>query len=115
MQDEGLPQFLRELTSSYQSKRDYLLEGLEKSGFAACNVPEGSYFALVDVKKKTGMDDVTFCKWLVKEIGVCAIPNSAFYSHPVAGSDHFARFAFCKTDDMLNEGMKRLGKCKGKF
>ncbi len=54
-------------------------------------------------------DDVTFCKYLVSEIGVAAVPGSSFYSNPKNGSKQ-VRFAFCKKDATLEEAAKRLGK-----
>ena len=44
---------------------------------------------------------------LAREIGVATIPTSAFYSDRAAGK-HLVRFAFCKTDAVLDEGIRRL-------
>ena len=58
-------------------------------------------------------DDVAFCRWLVTEGGVAAIPPSLFFSDE--GRSHarkLARFAFCKTDPVLAEGARRLEAAK---
>jgi aspartate/methionine/tyrosine aminotransferase len=52
---------------------------------------------------------VSFCKYLVSEIGVAAVPGSSFYSDPKNGSKQ-VRFAFCKKDATLEEAARRLGK-----
>jgi N-succinyldiaminopimelate aminotransferase len=52
---------------------------------------------------------VAFCRHLVTQVGVASIPPSVFYSpeHKHLGQ-RFARFAFCKTDGVLDEGARRL-------
>lgn len=57
--------------------------------------------------------DYQFCRWLTKDIGVAAIPPSAFYSNENASAvANYARFAFCKKDETLKEAEKRLQKLK---
>lgn len=87
-------------------------------------VPEGAYYFLVNTSKikipegyefpdilNDRGDDFKMCYWLTKEIGVCAIPPSEFYMKehwPLASK--FARFAFCKTNDVLEQAVERLKK-----
>lgn len=102
------------LAQMYQAKRDTLLAGLTKVGLTP-TAPDGSYFILVDT---SGLDvaapagqrrDVAVCRWLTTEVGVTAIPPSPFYSAAHASlCDNIARFTFCKTDDMLDEAVRRL-------
>lgn len=114
MQDDaGMLEFTQELREDYQIKRDLLCNGLQSADLKVAQVPQGAYFALVDVSKTRLNDDVQFAKWLTETVGVCAIPNSAFYSKPIAGTtDKYVRFAFCKTNDMLYAGIERLLKHK---
>lgn len=51
--------------------------------------------------------DVEFCKYLVEEVGVAAIPPSAFYLNPEEGKD-LVRFAFCKDEETLREAVRRM-------
>ncbi len=106
--------YLHELSVMYQGKRDILLSALIEVGFPPVT-PHGSYFILVDT---TNLDtplptddprDVQICRWLTKEIGVTAIPPSAFYS-PEHGhlAANVARFCFCKTDAILEAAATRL-------
>ncbi len=55
--------------------------------------------------------DYHFCRWLTKEIGVGAIPPSAFYCNEHAHlAERFARFAFCKRDEVFEAARSRLQK-----
>jgi len=53
------------------------------------------------------MKDWNFCRWLTTDIGVAAIPCSAFYTG-CRGPDQTIRFAFCKSMEQLQEARKRL-------
>jgi N-succinyldiaminopimelate aminotransferase len=100
--------YFQELAASYLARRDKLLKGLKEAGLPA-HAPEGSYFILTDISHLGFPDDVAFCRHLVTQVGVAAIPPSVFYSpeHRALGQG-FARFAFCKTDGVLDEGARRL-------
>jgi len=58
-------------------------------------------------------DDVAFAKYLVKEIGVAAVPGSSFYQNPVDGRTH-VRFTFCKKESTLQAAADRLAKLRAK-
>jgi N-succinyldiaminopimelate aminotransferase len=100
--------YFEELAAGYLARRDKLLKGVREAGLPA-HAPEGSYFLLADISHLGFADDVAFCRHLVTEVGVAAIPPSVFYSpeHRALGQG-FARFAFCKTDGVLDEGVRRL-------
>ncbi len=63
---------------------------------------------MTDINAFGFSDDVSFCKYLVSDIGVAAVPGSSFYSDPKDGSKQ-VRFAFCKKDATLDEAERRLG------
>jgi len=99
------------LSASLQAKRDRLAAGLSALGFGVLPT-QGSYFVTADFRPLgfTG-DDVAFCRHITEAAKVTAIPVSAFY----AGADapnHYARFAFCKADTVLDEALARLGAWK---
>ena len=73
--------------------------------------PAGTYFVQTDIRPLGYTDDFEFCRMLPREIGVAAIPTSAFYSDPEAGK-HLVRFAFCKSDAVLDEALRRLHSLK---
>jgi N-succinyldiaminopimelate aminotransferase len=68
---------------------------------------------MVDIAPLNFPDDVAFCRYLTTDIGVAAIPPSAFYHHPADGAK-LARFAFCKARPTLEEAARRLKKWNGK-
>jgi aspartate/methionine/tyrosine aminotransferase len=98
------------LRTMYQGKRDLMLRYLDKAGFVTF-APAGAYYLLTDVAhflERLGIeDDTAFAMWLVKEIGVAAVPGSSFYAHAELGRTKI-RFCFPKTDDVLGEAGERL-------
>ena len=95
------------LISDYTARRDRLLGILRSAGLSPW-VPEGAYFICADVTRFGHPTDDAFCRWLTTEVGVAAIPLSAFYARP-GGDPQVARFAFCKTDAVFDEAARRLG------
>jgi len=100
-----------ELPKFYQRKRDLFREGLTQTKFRL--LPgEGTYFQCVDISElsvpEKNLGESEFCKWLAKEIGVAAIPMSAFYGD---GFDqNVIRFCFAKQDKTLKTAIERLAK-----
>ena len=97
-----------DLKAMYLSKRDRLVSGLAALGFGV-QEPEGAYYVLAD---HTGFgigDDVAFVKHLIAEVGVAAIPPSAFYHSSDEGS-RLVRFAFCKSDEVLDQALDRMSR-----
>jgi aspartate/methionine/tyrosine aminotransferase len=95
-----------ELVGLFRGNRDYLLAALREIGFRAFT-PRGSYFIMADHTAFGRGDDRAFCRYLTQEIGVAAIPPSAFYEDP-AGGKSLARFAFCKKRETLERAVERL-------
>ena len=104
---EGLKQL-------YTEKRDRFLAGLDRVGLKH-NVPQGSYFVMVDIQEFldlpafSGMSDLEFCEWMIREIGVAAVPGSSFFREPV---NNLIRFHFARGAETLDEAVRRLEKLK---
>jgi N-succinyldiaminopimelate aminotransferase len=98
------------LRTRLQARRDRLAAGLADIGFAVHD-SHGTYFLCAD-PRPLGYDDSTaFCAALPEKVGVAAIPMSAFCVPDAAYADvwnHLVRFTFCKTDDTLDEAIRRL-------
>jgi N-succinyldiaminopimelate aminotransferase len=101
--DDG---YFTQLLDGYRARRDRLVGGLRDAGFDAFE-PDGTYFVTVDVRALGFDDDVEFCRLLPAKAGVAAIPCSVFYADARRGRG-LVRFAFCKTDAVLDEGIARL-------
>lgn len=97
----------QQLPAFYQAKRDLFREGLAGSRFKL--LPStGSYFQCVDISAISDLNEANFCQWLTREVGVAAIPLSAFYGD---GFDQrVVRFCFAKKDETLRAALERLRK-----
>jgi aspartate/methionine/tyrosine aminotransferase len=98
------------LAREYTVRRDRLLGILTDAGFR-CFKPRGAYYVMTDISSFGFPDDVAFAKYLVKEIGVAAVPGSSFYRNPADGRAHL-RFTFCKTEKTFQAAAERLAKLK---
>lgn len=96
-----------ELPAFYQHKRDLFAAGLAKTRLRLLP-SEGTYFQCVDISEVSDKSEADFCLWLTSEIGVAAIPLSAFYGD---GFDQrVVRFCFAKKDETLNSALERLAR-----
>ena len=96
-----------ELPAFYQHKRDLFLQGLANTRLKPLHT-QGSYFQLVDYSAISTLPEAEFCQWLTREMGVAAIPVSAFYE---AGFEQgLARLCFAKQDSTLQQALLRLQK-----
>ena len=96
-----------ELPAFYQRKRDLFRTGLAATRLRALP-SEGTYFQTVDYSAVSSLPEADFCRWLTTEIGVAAIPLSAFYE---GGFEQgIARLCFAKRDETLQTALQRLAK-----
>ena len=109
----GLAAFMKnpapyiELPAFYQRKRDLFREGLAATRFKLLP-SDGTYFQCVEYSDVSGLAEADFAKWLTTEIGVAAIPVSAFYHEPKESG--IVRFCFAKQDETLKLALERLAK-----
>jgi N-succinyldiaminopimelate aminotransferase len=95
-----------EVLTGYRHRRELLMDGLVRAGFHVIR-PDGAFFVVADIRPLGFDDDVDFCMRLPVDVGVVAIPCSSFYDDPRRGR-HLVRFAFCKSEDDIIEGTRRL-------
>ncbi|MBI1956572.1 MAG: aminotransferase class I/II-fold pyridoxal phosphate-dependent enzyme, partial [Acidobacteria bacterium] len=98
--------YYERLAADYTRRRDLLLGILEDCGFL-CYQPYGAYYIMTDISRFGLPDDTRFVEYLIREIGVAAVPGSSFYSNPADGAQQ-VRFTFCKKEETLQEAAKRL-------
>jgi aspartate/methionine/tyrosine aminotransferase len=106
--------YFKWLARTYEAKRDKLMGALNDVGLTPVR-PDGSYFIIVatghlPVAVPEGTRrDFAVARWFTTDVGVTAIPPSPFYSPQHSHlTDNLARFCFCKTDDMLDEAVRRI-------
>ncbi|OUQ35974.1 pyridoxal phosphate-dependent aminotransferase [Faecalibacterium sp. An122] len=100
------------LLDLYTRKRSRFLDGLDKIGLKH-NIPEGTYFVMVDIQdflnlpQFAGYSDLEFCEWMIREIGVAAVPGSSFFREPV---NNLIRLHFARSEETINEAIRRLSR-----
>ncbi len=94
----------------YAHMKEIFVGGMKNLGISFTD-PQGTYFVLVDIAPflKSGQSDVEFCEWMVKEIGVAAVPGSSFFREDI---NNIIRLHFAKKDETLYEALNRLEKLK---
>ena len=97
-------EYYKELLAVYTKKRALFCEGLDSIGLTH-NVPQGAYYVLMDISEFGVTDDLEFCEWLAREVGVGAVPGSSFFKEPL---NNYIRFHFAKKDDTLKSALDRL-------
>ncbi len=98
--------FFERLRASMQAKRDRLADGLAAVGFGVYR-SRGTYFLTTDIRPLGYDDGLRFCRELPRRAGVAAIPHVVFYDAVDVGRP-LVRWAFCKRDEVLDEGLSRL-------
>lgn len=102
------------LKALYTEKRQYFLDGLDRIGLVH-NVPQGTYFVMIDISEFLAMpqfrgwSDLEFCEWMVRKIGLAAVPGSSFFKEEV---NHLIRLHFARSKETLDEALSRLSKLK---
>jgi aspartate/methionine/tyrosine aminotransferase len=94
------------LRANYTALRNQLRTALEAADLPVLPV-SGSYYLMADVSGLGFVDDVAFCRYLTSEIGVAAIPPSAFYADPTT-APLLARFCFAKRSETIAAAAERL-------
>ena len=105
--------YYKELLEKYTAKRDYFLAGLDRIGLKH-NIPQGTYFVMLDIQEFldlpqfAGYTDLEFCEWMIKNIGVAAVPGSSFFREEV---NNLIRLHFAREEKTLDEALARLPVC----
>lgn len=101
-----------DLLELYTEKRAYFLDGLDRIGLKH-NVPQGTYFVMIDIQKYlnlpqfAGYTDLEFCEWMIRNIGVAAVPGSSFFKEEV---NNLIRLHFAREKSTMDEALNRLAK-----
>ncbi len=111
MEDALESSYYADLKKRYTNLRDVMKSGLEDAGLPVLPA-QGSFFLQVDAAGRGFDDDVSFCMHLLKDVGVAAIPPSAFYEDPDT-APILARFCFAKEEHTLQAANERLAALKG--
>ncbi|MDD3221925.1 MAG: aminotransferase class I/II-fold pyridoxal phosphate-dependent enzyme [Clostridia bacterium] len=102
--------YYKDLQDHYTHMKDLFTGGLKNLGFNFTE-PQGAYYVLMDVSEFGVKNDVEFCEWLAREVGVGAVPGSSFFKEDV---HHLIRFHFAKQDETLLKALNNLEQLKKK-
>lgn len=101
-----------DLLELYTEKRAYFLDGLDRIGLKH-NVPQGTYFVMIDIQEYlnlpqfAGYTNLEFCEWMIRNIGVAAVPGSSFFKEEV---NNLIRLHFAREKSTMDEALNRLAK-----
>lgn len=104
-------EYYRDLAEKYTEKRTIFLNGLNDIGLSYTK-PQGAYYVMVDISEFDKNNDLAFCEWLAREVGVGAVPGSSFFREDV---NHLIRFHYAKKDETLYAALNRLADIKKKW
>ncbi len=93
-----------QLAACYTEKKDLFLNGLKEIGLKY-STPQGAYYVMADVSQFGVKDDHHFAEWMVRKIGVAAVPGSSFFREDV---NDFVRFHFAKKKETLTQALEKL-------
>jgi len=98
--------YYTELRNYYQRQRDRVMGTLTTLGFA-CYPPQGAFYLMTDFSALYAGTDSAFVEKLIREVGVAAVPCTAFYSAPIV-STSLLRFCFGKSESTIDAALARL-------
>lgn len=102
--------YYAELQSLYTEKRAIFLQYLDGAELKYTE-PQGAYYVMVDISEFGWKNDLDFCEWMAREVGVAAVPGSSFFHEPV---NHLIRLHFAKRSETLAAAGERLLRLRNK-
>jgi aminotransferase len=105
----GLPgSYYDQMRADYLLKRELLVDTLRGVGFEPY-LPEGSYYLLASFERGRWANATAATEAILEEVGVAAVPGSAFYRNPADGENQL-RFCYAKQMPDLVDACARLAK-----
>ena len=104
-------EYYKRLADDYQARRDRLCNALLEIGFDL-ELPRGAYYVMAGIDAFAARDDVSFARYLVRDVGVATVPGSSFFHDKDLGRN-LIRFCFCKKWETLDEAANRLKILRG--
>jgi aminotransferase len=98
--------YYENLRADYRRRRDLLLPYLRAAGFSL-REPEGAYYVMTQIPDWSPLTDTEFVRWMIREVGVSAVPGSSFHAPRELGQRQ-VRFMFAKRDETLHQAGERL-------
>ncbi len=96
--------YYQQLQQKYADKKSFFLDMLDNAELRYTN-PSGAYYVMVDISEFGVNDDLAFCEWMARHIGVAAVPGSSFFKEK---RNDYIRLHFAKNEETLAAAGKRL-------
>ncbi|MCC7196183.1 MAG: aminotransferase class I/II-fold pyridoxal phosphate-dependent enzyme [Gemmatimonadaceae bacterium] len=106
--------YFEAMAGEYRARREFLAGPLRDAGFRF-STPAGAYYFLADFSDLSSDDDLTFAKWMAREVGVATVPGSSFFHRGSSEGRKYVRFAFCKSDATLERAAERIATLQGRL
>lgn len=100
---EGDKNHLNQMVNTYQKRRDFLMEEIDKIPNISCDSPKGAFYAFVNIEQ-SGMTSEEFAVKLLKEKQVVTVPGTAFGEK----GEGYIRISFATSLDVLKDGLDRM-------
>ena len=94
---------ITEMMTAYRKRRDLMVGMLNEIKGVSCLYPKGAFYAFANVKR-SGMNDLEFADFILREGGIAACPGSFFGDH----GKGYVRFCFANSLENIHRGMKKL-------
>ncbi len=97
---------IEETVSAYQARRDFLVDGLSRIGWA-CDKPRGTMFVWARIPERyREMGSLEFCKLAIREAKVALSPGVGFGQH----GEGYVRFALVENQKRTRQALQGLRK-----
>jgi aspartate aminotransferase len=99
---------VQEMVEAFARRREFIYDAISNINNLSCPKPNGAFYVFVDIAD-TGLKSLEFCKALLENDRVAAIPGIAF------GNDNCIRISYATDMDTIKKGMERLNKFVNSF
>lgn len=114
---EGPWEPMEDMRKAFEERRSIILDGLNAIDGFSCRLPEGAFYAFASVQgligKRAGDQtletDLDVASYLLEEARCAVVPGTAF------GAPGFVRISYAASNDMIREGLKRMGEATAKL
>ncbi|MBN2109518.1 MAG: pyridoxal phosphate-dependent aminotransferase [Methanosarcinaceae archaeon] len=94
---------VREMVSTYDKRRRYLLKRIIEAGMEVESEPKGAYYIFADARE-FGEDSLKLSHRILEDIGVAVTPGIDFGD----GGEGYLRFSYANSLENIKEGMDRI-------
>ncbi|KAF4659672.1 hypothetical protein FOL47_007489 [Perkinsus chesapeaki] len=102
--------FKHQLPDKYKKRRDVLVPALRRLGFKV-TTPHAAYYAFANFREVPQLKDMSSWEasdYLVEKVGVAGVAGANFCERGSGRGEDYIRFCFCRSDDEIQEAIRRL-------